>query len=591
MSAETERTDRQVIAAGGGWLLGPVQPEEVRVPEELSPEQQALAEAAGEFVERQVLPHMGALEEHDQELLVELMHQAGEQGLLGLEIPEEYGGLGLDRTGATRVTEAVAPSGGFAVTHGAHVGIGSLPLVFFGSEEQKRRYLPRLASGEWIAAYALTEPGYGSDALHARTTARLSEDGTSYILNGEKQWITNAGIADLFTVFAQLEGAGFTAFLVERGFPGVSTGPEYEKMGLRSSSTRPLILQEARVPVENLLGEPGKGHRVALGILDIGRLNLGAGALGSSKRLVDIAARYALEREQFGRPIAEFGLIREKLAEMEARTWALEAMVYRTSGLIDAELRRSDATDPAKATAEYALECAAVKVYGSEVLDYVVDEAVQIHGGYGYMREYEVERAYRDARINRIFEGTNEINRLTIPDTLLRRALKGRLPLMQVLQALQQELPRLRRPAFFDQPLEEESWRVEALKKASLMVGGLAVERYGQALEEEEELLGSFADMLIETYAAESALLRARKRRASGGADALAEAIARLTVDRAARRVRDLAGRALAALYQGDELRLRLALVDRLAGREPIDEIGLRRQVAQRVLEARGYVA
>ncbi|MCL6522003.1 MAG: acyl-CoA dehydrogenase family protein, partial [Firmicutes bacterium] len=542
MSAETEETGRQPSRSGGGWLLGPVEPDAVQVPEELRPEQKALAEAAAEFVEREVLPHMEELEAHDQQLLVELMHRAGELGLLGLEIPEAYGGLGLDRSSATLVSEAVAPSGGFAVTHGGHVGIGSLPLVFFGNEEQKRRYLPRLATGEWIAAYALTEPGYGSDALHARTTARLSDDGKSYILDGEKQWITNAGIADLFTVFAQLEGAGFTAFLVERSFPGVSTGPEYDKMGLRSSSTRPLILQGAHVPVENLLGEPGKGHRVALGVLDIGRLTLAAGALGSSKRLLDIAARYALEREQFGRPIARFGLIREKLAEMEARTWALEAMVYRTSGLIDAELARSRAADPARATAEYALECAAVKVFGSEVLDYVVDEAVQIHGGYGYMREYEVERAYRDARINRIFEGTNEINRLTIPDTLLRRAMQGRLPLLQAVQGLQKELPGLRRPAFFDRPLEEEAWRVEALKKAALMAAGLAVERYGQALEEEQELLGAFADMVIETYAAESALIRARKRTASAS-DPLAEAVARLTVDRAARCVRRLAGR------------------------------------------------
>ncbi|MDI3297998.1 MAG: acyl-CoA dehydrogenase family protein [Bacillota bacterium] len=591
MSAETEQAGSRAARSGGGWLLGPVEPAETLAPEELRPEQRALAEAAAEFVEREVLPRMEALEAHDRALLVELMRRAGEQGLLGLEIPEAYGGLGLDRTSATLVGEALAPSGGFAVTHGAHVGIGSLPLVFFGNEEQKRRYLPRLATGEWIAAYALTEPGHGSDALHARTTARLSGDGRSYVLDGEKQWITNAGIADLFTVFAQLEGAGFTAFLVERGFPGVSTGPEYEKMGLRGSSTRPLILQGARVPAENLLGEPGKGHRVALGVLDIGRLNLGAGALGSSKRLVQIAARYALEREQFGRPIARFGLVREKLAEMEARTWALEAMVYRTSGLIDAQLRRDEATDPARATAEYALECAAVKVYGSEVLDYVVDEAVQIHGGYGYMREYEVERAYRDARINRIFEGTNEINRLTIPDTLLRRALQGRLPLLQVLQGLQKELASLRRPAFFDRPLEEEAWRVEALKKVALMVAGLGVERFGQALEEEQELLGAFADMVIETYAAESALLRARKRLAAAGSDPLAEAVARLTVDRAVRRVRELAGRSLAALYRGDELRLRLAVVDRLTGREPVDEIGLRRRIAERVLEARGYVA
>ncbi|MCL6595112.1 MAG: acyl-CoA dehydrogenase family protein [Firmicutes bacterium] len=570
---------------GGAFLFVPVPAAEVATPEDLSEEALAVGEVPQAFLEREVRPALPALEGHDLGELRRLMARMGELGLLGVEVPRAYGGLELGRTVATLVTERLAPAGGLAVAQGAHAGLATLPLVYFGTEDQKRRYLPRLVTGEWVGAYALTEPGFGSDALHARTRAALRPDGEGYVLTGEKQWITNAGIADLFVVFAQLEGEGFTAFLVERAFPGVDTGGEYEKMGLWSSSTRPLVLNGAVVPTANLLGRPGRGHEVALGILDVSRLNLGAGAVGSAKRLLEVAARYALGRIQFGRPIARFGLVQEKLAEMQVRTWALEAAVYRTAGLIERAGERGIAADEASAAAEYAVECAIAKVLGSEVLGFVADEALQIHGGYGYMREYEVERAYRDARIQRIFEGTNEINRLTIPDTLMRRIRRGRIPFADLARALEGEIAALRRPAFFDAPLAAERWRVDGARRAAAAAAALALERFGADLAEEEEVLGAVADMAIELFAAESALVRAERARGTAREEEYAD-LAALAVDGAVSRLRAAAVRVLAHSAEGDRRALALATLERLTAFPPLDAISLRRRVASRVLAA-----
>jgi len=571
---------------GAAFLLAGCTPAQVTTPEDLTAEQRALGELADAFLVREGWPAMPELESsHDRTRLRQLIGRMGELGLLGIDVPAAYGGSEVGRIAATLVTERMGPAGGLAVTHGAQSGLATPPLVLFGTDAQKARYLPRLASGEWVAAYALTEPGYGSDALHARTTARPAPDGDGYILSGEKQWITNAGMADVFTVFAQLEGAGFTAFLVERTAPGVSVGREYEKMGLWSSSTCPLILEDVRVGPEDILGEPGRGHVVALAVLDVSRLNLGAGGLGGARRLLELSARYAQQRVQFGRPIAQFGLIREKLATMQTRIWALEAVIYRTAGLLENAQANGFAADAAHAGAEYAAECAIAKVVGSEVLGQCADEAVQIHGGYGYMREYEVERAYRDARIQRIFEGTNEINRLTVPDVVLRRALRGTLPLVQAAARVPAEVAATRRPAFFDGPLEAERWRVEAARKALLMVSGLAFERLGPALAQSEEMLGALADMAIHLYTGESALLRAEKIAAAGGSDADNAAVcATLAVDEAIAGLRAPAVRAVAHLEQGDARTLALAGLDRLTAFPPIDAIGLRQLLADRLV-------
>lgn len=570
---------------GSAFLFASVAPADVLTPEDLNSDAEDVAAAAAAFVEREVRPAMPALEAHDHTLLRTLIARMGALDLLAGEVAPAYGGLGLHRTAIVRMTERMAPAGGFSIAWGAHTSLATLPLVLFGSDEQKARYLPRLARGEWIGAYALTEPGFGSDALHARTTARPVPDGGGYVLRGEKQWITNGGIADLFTVFAQLEGVGFSAFLVERAWAGVSTGGEYEKMGLNASSTRPLILEDVHVPEENLLGVPGRGHAVALGVLDLNRLNLAAGCLGSSKRLIDLARTYAQGRVQFGRPIARFGLIQEKLAEMQVRTFALDAAVYRTAGALERAAETIGIADEAQAAAEYAVECAILKVLGSETLAYVVDEAVQIHGGNGYMRDYEVERAYRDARIQRIFEGTNEINRLTVPDTLARRAARGQIPVAALAAALSREIAALRRPLFFDEPLAAARWRIEALRKAAGMTFGLAFERLDPGLAEEEEVLGAAADIAIALYAGESALIRAERQRLGPGAQSFAD-LAGLQVDESVQAARAAATRILCRVERGDGRALALATLERLTAFAPEDAIEVRRRVAARLLDA-----
>ncbi|AEG33310.1 Butyryl-CoA dehydrogenase [Thermus thermophilus SG0.5JP17-16] len=570
--------EKKLWQKGGGWLLEV--PERVYTPEDFDESVKEIARTTRTFVEREVLPLLERMEHGELELNVPLMRKAGELGLLAIEVPEEYGGLDLPKVISTVVAEELSGSGGFSVTYGAHTSIGTLPLVYFGTEEQKRKYLPKLASGEWIAAYCLTEPGSGSDALAAKARATLSEDGKYYILNGVKQFISNAGFAHLFTVFAKVDGEHFTAFLVERDTPGLSFGPEEKKMGIKASSTRQVILEDVKVPVENVLGEIGKGHKIAFNVLNVGRYKLGAGAVGGAKRALELSAQYATQRVQFGRPIGRFGLIQQKLGEMASRIYAAESAVYRTVGLIDEALEGKKGAEAVMAgIEEYAVEASIIKVLGSEVLDYVVDEGVQIHGGYGYIQDYPIERAYRDARINRIFEGTNEINRLLIPGMLLRRALKGQLPLIQAAQKLQKELLE---PSF-EEPEDVELHQIAGLKKLALMVAGLAVQKYGQQVEEEQEVLGAVADILIDAYAAESALLRARRL---GG---VAQAMTRIYLVQALDRAQSLALSVLPRLVEGDEARVVYSAARRLTKHEPADLVALRREVAEAVLEAQGY--
>lgn len=587
--------DATLYKRGGGFLLGSPAAADVFTPEDLDSEQRLIGETAAGFAKEQVEPLLEKIENREHEHSVALMRQAGELGLLGADIPAEYDGLGLTTTSSTLITEMLGRyAGSFSLTFGAHTGIGTLPIVYFGNEDQKKRFLPKLASGEWIAAYALTEPDAGSDALAAKTTAVLSDDGKHYVLNGQKQWITNGSFADVFIVYARVNKR-ITAFIVPRELEGVSVGPEVNKMGIKGSSTTMVYLDNVKVPVENVLGEVDRGHVIAFNVLNLGRWKLAAGALGACKALIEVSAKYAQERKQFGVPIASFPLIQQKLAAMAVRTFVLESTVYRTAGQLTEALSGLDlAKDVSKeagdAIGEFAVEASINKVFGSEVLDFVADEAVQIHGGYGYMQEYVVERAYRDARINRIFEGTNEINRLLIPGTMLRRAMKGELPLLEAMFALQKELTEFV-PSFGDDmpapddPLAAERGIVDNLRKLTLMVAGLAAQKHMEKIEQEQELLATAADLGILLYAAESALLRTEK----AGYPELFVHMTKLFVHEAADQAEPVARRALAALEEGDTLRVQLSVVRRLTRRDPVNAIALGRGVAAKVLEAEGY--
>lgn len=571
---------------GGMFLIQDSQPQNIYTPEDFDDIIKQIVDTTQAFIDKDVMPRMKDLEEKVEGLNLELLQKAGELGLTAAEIPEEYDGLDLPKAVSVVIAERLAQTGGFSVTYGAHQSIGSLPTVYFGSPEQKAKYLPKLASAEMAAAYALTEPGSGSDAQAAKTSAVLSEDGTHYVLNGTKMWISNAGFADLFTVFAQVktdEGNKFSAFLVERSFEGVSTGAEEHKMGIKSSSTRQLILDNVKVPVENLLGKVGQGAKIAFNILNVGRYKLAAGGVGGAKHALKISTKYALDRHQFNQPIANFGMIQEKLAEMALRVYAVESALYRVMGLIDTAVEGG--LDKLKAVEEYAVEASMLKVLGSELLDFAVDEGVQIHGGYGFSSEYPIEQAYRDSRINRIFEGTNEINRLLVPSMLLKRAMKGELPLMQAAQQLQSELLEPSFDEVDEGPLAQEEVTIKNLKKLALMVAGTATMKYGMEIESRQEILARVADIAMLTFAAESAFLRTRKL----GNPELQVEMTQLYTWAAAEKAATLAREAVEMIASGDDLRTSLAVVKRLTKHDPINTIRLRRHVAKAVLAAEGY--
>jgi alkylation response protein AidB-like acyl-CoA dehydrogenase len=582
------------VHKGAAWLLEETEPSSVFTPEKLSEEHRLMAQTVDEFVEAEVLPQIDQLETKDWKLARALIRRAGELGLLGLSVPEQYGGLDLDKVSALVVSERIARSASLGAAYGAQANLCIIPIVLFGTDSQKQTYLPGLVSGEMIGAYALSESGSGSDALAARTRATKQADG-SWVLSGEKMWITNGGFADVFIVFAQADGDQFTAFIVERAF-GVVSGNEEHKMGLHGSSTTPILLQEVKVPAENLLGEIGKGHKVALNTLNFGRFKLGAMCSGGCRAVIGEAAAYAKQRKQFGHAIADFGAIKYKLGEMTARTYALESLMYRTAGLIDAavaESGQSGGAAIATALEELAVEASIAKVFGSEVMDYVLDENVQIHGGNGFVKDYPAERYYRDARVNRIFEGTSEINRLLIPGLLIRRALKGDIGLIPAAKRLQDELLSPSTPSLSGdaEGLETDVRTVAAFKKVALMVLGTAMQTYGQKLTDEQEVLSAAADILIDTYAAESAVLRAIEAAKARRKDAsLHEAAARTFVNDAAQRIQAAAANALAAMAEGDLLRTLLAALRRVLKATPINTVALRRTLADATVSRGGYI-
>ena len=570
---------------GGAWLVEDVAPGAIFTVEQFSDEHRLIARTADDFMRHEVAPALERLEQKDWSLARTLVQRCGALGLIGTDVPEAYGGVEVDKVSSIIVGEAVGMVASFATTFGAQSGLSITPLLCFGTDDQKARYLPRLVTGELIGAYALSESGSGSDALGAKTRATRRADG-SYLLTGEKMWISNGGFADLFIVFAKVDGEHFSAFLVERSFPGVSTGKEEHKMGLHGSSTTPLILQEAVVPAGQLLGEIGKGHKVAFNVLNYGRFKLAAMCSGGARAVIGEAARYAKERRQFGQPIASFGAIRHKLAEMTVREFAVESMLYRTAGLIDGAVHGSRVPDAVlSALEEFAIEASALKVASSEMLDYVVDENVQIHGGNGFVRDYAAERHYRDARVNRIFEGTNEINRLLLPGLLVRRALKGGLPLIDAARALQDDLlkPSAPEPPG-GLPLGTELQTVGGMKKVAVLAIGAAMQTLGEKLTDHQEIVSIIADIVIDVFAAESAVLRA-----AAMAEGVSHAAARVFVKDAASRVDVAARTALAAMAEGDTLRALHDALPRLLAVTPANTIALRRQIADAVLVRPGY--
>jgi alkylation response protein AidB-like acyl-CoA dehydrogenase len=588
----------QTRISGGSFLLEERKPDDVFTPEDFTEQHLLIAQTAEEFAVNEIVPNIEKMEHKDFSITRDLLKKAGELGLSSAEIPEAYGGLEMDKVTAAVIADHIAKYAGFATTWGGHTGIGTLPIVYFGTEEQKQKYLPRLAAGEIVGAYALSEASSGSDALNCRTRAELSQDGRHYILNGEKMWITNAGFADLFTVFAKVDGEKFTAFLVEKSFPGFSIGAEEHKMGIRGSSTCPIILNDCKVPAENVLGEIGKGHVIAFNILNVGRFKLGAMCVGGARLSLENAIGYAKQRKAFNKVIADFGLVREKLANMAVGVYTGESLVYRTVGMMDAALSEVDKTaadaakETRKAIEEYAVECSIIKVWGSEMVGYVVDETVQIYGGYGFVEEYPAERAYRDARINRIFEGTNEINRLIITGFLLKRAMSGQLPLMPAIKKLMDEV--LSGPSMGEElegPLAEERKLVTSAKKLGLFVAGAATQKFMQAIQDQQEVMGAIADIVIETYAMESAVLRAQKIADRNGENAasLPIAMTRVYLSQAMEKIEVAARKVIAAVADGDMLRTQLAILRRLAKHEPFNTIELRQQIAQKVIERGKY--
>jgi len=593
MAAQLEKESIQ----GGGFLLAETLPAQVYSPEDFTEEQRLIGQTTTEFMDKEVIPNHDKLESKDYEIQRMLIRQAADLGLINSSIPEKYDGLELDHVSNMLIAENLSGQASFATGFGATSSIGLLPIVYFGTDEQKQKYLPKIGSGEWISAYCLSESSSGSDALGAKATARLSEDGKHWILNGEKMWITNGGFADVFTVFAKVDGDKFSAFILERGDPGVSNGNEEHKLGQRGSSTTPLIMQDAKIPKDRLLGEVGKGHLIAFNVLNFGRIKMGAGSVGGAKRVLGMAAKYAAERRQFNRPIASFGAIKYKLAEMLTRLFACESAVYRTAGMIEAREENIDKSNPVeilKAIEEYAIECAMIKVAGTEILFYCADENVQIHGGNGFTEDYPAEGVYRDCRVNRIYEGTNEINRLLIPGQLLKRAMKGGLPLFAAAQKLQEEL--LAGPSFDvdedDSPLAGERKLAANAKKVALMLLGLSAQKFREALQEQQMVLSWTSDVIIDAYLMDSVIGRAAKLIARDGEEKHRAAIdaARLYSHDAIQRIDTAARNALAAITDGDELRTLMAALRRFTKQEPLNTAAIRESLADRVVEAGGYI-
>jgi alkylation response protein AidB-like acyl-CoA dehydrogenase len=599
-TATSPTPTQQNIVPGGSFLISNVTPADCFFPEDFTEEHRQIAQTTAEFALNEIVPASDQIEAKDFSVTRRLIKHASDLGLTSVDIPEEYGGLEMDKVTSAIIADNIAKQGSFSVAFSAHVGIGTLPIVWYGTVEQKKKYLPKLASGEFIGAYALSESTSGSDAVNARTRAVLSDDGRSYILNGEKMWITNAGFADLFTIFAKCEvkegkDAGkekLTAFLVEKGTSGFTIGKEEHKLGIRGSSTCPLILTDCKIPASNLLGEVGKGHHIAFNILNVGRYKLGNAAVGASRMCLANGIRYAKDRKAFGKSIADFGLIQEKLADCAVGTFVGEALTYRTVGMIDAALAGVDKHDTAaiqKAIEGYAVECSIVKVWDSEMLDRVVDDVLQIYAGYGYVEEYPAERAYRDSRINRIFEGTNEINRLIITGWLMKSAMSGKLALMPAIKQLMDEV--MAGPVEKEEregSLAEEYALLGNAKKLGLFAAGAATQKYMTQLADEQEVMGAIADMIIEVFAMESAILRAEKLSAKGTAE-IPVAMARIYASVAMEKIEMAARRVIATVAEGDMLRTQLAILRRLAKHDPVDTIALRRQVAQHVIRAGKY--
>jgi butyryl-CoA dehydrogenase len=583
---------------GGSFLLEQRDPNEVFTPEDFTDEHRQIAKTAADFVTNEVLPAAAEIEAKNFQVTRSLLRKTGELGLMAVDVPEAYGGMEMDKVTSAVIAESISKLGSFSVAFSAHTGIGTLPIVWYGTAAQKEKYLPKLATGEWISAYALSESSSGSDALNCRARAVLSPDGKQWVLNGEKMWISNSGFADLFTIFAKVDGEKFSAFLVERDTPGLSVGPEEHKLGIRGSSTCPLILADCRIQVENLLGEVGKGHHIAFNILNIGRFKLGAAAVGGAKNSLNDAVGYAKERKAFGKSISEFGLIQEKVAECATGIYAGESLVYRTIGMIDAALADVDSRaenasrEIQKRIEEYAVECSILKVWASEMLDMVVDHAVQIYGGYGYVEEYPAERAYRDSRINRIFEGTNEINRLIITGFLMKRAMTGQLPLMPAIKQLMDEVMSGPAPAEDRRgALAAEHHLLASARKLTLFAAGVASQRYMQGLADQQEIMGALADCIMQVFAIESCILRAEKMIRSKGEGAAKQAIAmtRYYAARAIQIVELSARKVIAGSAEGDMLRTQMSIMRRLAKYEPADTISIGRQIAQAVIATGRY--
>ena len=604
MSTTAVSVDKKIVP-GGSFLINDSAPADCTFPEDFTEEQRQIAQTTAEFALNEIVPVSDQIEAKDFSVTRKLIKQASDLGLTSVDIPEEYGGLEMDKLTSAIIADNIAKQGSFSVAFSAHVGIGTLPIAWYGTPEQKQKYLPKLASGEFVGAYALSESTSGSDAVNARTRAVLSADGKTYILNGEKMWITNAGFADIFTVFAKCEvkdgkDAGkerLTAFLIERGAPGFTVGKEEHKLGIRGSSTCPLVLADCKVPAENLLGEVGKGHHIAFNILNVGRYKLGNAAVGAARMSLGRGIAYAKERKAFGKSIAEFGLIQEKLADMTVGVFVGEALSYRTVGMIDAALAEVEKHDTAaiqRAIEEYAVECSICKVWDSEMLDRAVDEVLQIYAGYGYVEEYPAERAYRDSRINRIFEGTNEINRLIITGRLMKSAMEGKLALMPAIKQLMDEVMSGpgEKPEVEGQ-LADEVALLSSAKKLALFAAGAATQKYMAKLADEQEIMGALADMIIQVYAMESAVLRAQKMSVkagtSGSAPGIPVALARIYADKAMSTIELAARKVIAAVAEGDALRTQLAILRRLAKHDPADTISLRRQVAGHVIQAGKY--